>query len=182
MVRTALAPSIVKMAKPAHFVATFGKGRLAIETPGEVAEDREIVARAVHRLDRLFHGNDKAVARRTADIVALERGGGWQHDIGIARRCRPPWLVHDDGFRSTPRATQPVKILMMMKRIAAGPINQMDIGIGALPSVEIIGSTWMQQAIGDARRWDRTRQRIIENPMTGARKAKGGSAMPPEEP
>lgn len=88
-----LAPSIVKMAKPAHFVATFGKGRLAIETTGKVAEDREIVARAVHRLDRLFHGNDKAVGRRTADIVALERGGGWQHDIGMARRCRPPWLV-----------------------------------------------------------------------------------------
>jgi hypothetical protein len=47
-----LAPSIVKMAKPAHFVATFRKVRLAIETTGKIAEDREIVERAVHRLDR----------------------------------------------------------------------------------------------------------------------------------
>src|ERR1700730_15579862 len=81
----------------------------------------------------------------------------------MAGRCRPPWLRAADGFPAPPPASPPGDILMIMKRIAAGPINQMDIGIGALPSVEIIGSTWMQQAIGDARRWDRTRQRIIEN-------------------
>src|SRR5204863_2496783 len=50
----------------------------------------------------------------------------------------------------------------MMKRVAAGPIDKMDIGIGALASVEIVAATWMQQAIGDARRRDRTRQRIAE--------------------
>jgi hypothetical protein len=91
-----------------------------------------------------FHRDDKAVAGRTTDVVALERGGRRQYDIRMPCRCRLPRLVHDDRFRSTPCAAQPVEILMMMKRIAAGPIDQTDVGIAGLSSIEIIAAARTQ--------------------------------------
>jgi hypothetical protein len=41
------------MPKPTHFVASLTKAMVAPEPPREIAEDGEIAARAVHRLDRL---------------------------------------------------------------------------------------------------------------------------------
>ena len=47
-----------------------------------------------------------------------------------------------------------------MERIAAGPIDQPDVGIGAAAAVVIVGLAGMQQAIGDARRRNGAVERI----------------------
>ena len=114
------------------------KAVLAAEAPGEIAENVEVVASLADRLDRLMHRDDEPVARRAADIVAFERGGRRQHDVGVARRRRPPRLVHDDRFRALPGAAQPVQVLMVVERVAAGPIDQPDVGIGCALAVIIV--------------------------------------------
>ena len=126
-----VAPAIVEVAQPFHLVAALRVGRLAANAARELGKDRVVAARLADRLDRLLHGEDVAVAMRSADVVALERGRRRQHDVGMARGRRPPWLVHDDGLRPLPGAAQPVGVLVMMERIAAGPVDQADIGIGA---------------------------------------------------
>ena len=112
------------MAQPAHLVAALGIVGLAAEPARQLAENRVIVARLADRLDRLLHRDDETVARRAAEIVALERGRRRQHDVGMARGRRPPRLVHDDGFRPPQGGAQPVGVLMMVERIAARPIDQ----------------------------------------------------------
>ena len=95
----ALAERVVEVPQPGRLVAPLGKGVLAAEAPGEIAENSEIVASLADRIDRLMHRDDKPITRRAADIVAFERGGRRQHYVGVACRRRPPRLVHDDRFR-----------------------------------------------------------------------------------
>ena len=99
----------------------------------------------------------------SAKIVALERGGRRQHDVGMARGRRPPRLMHDDGFRPPKSGAQLVGVLMMVEWIAARPIDQLDVGIGALSAVEVVALARVQQAVGDARRRNGAAERIGQN-------------------
>ena len=127
------------------------KARLVTEAAGKLAKNIEIVARLADRRDGLMHGEQKIIARRAADIVALERRGRRQHDIGTARGRRPPAIVHDDGVGLLPGALQPVEVLMMMERVAAGPIDQLNVGIDGAMAVELVFAVGRAQHVGDAR-------------------------------
>ena len=126
------------------------------------AEDVEIVARLADRRDGLRHRHDELVAARAADVVAFKRGGRRQHDIGEAARSRST-MAHAprsvSGLR--PGAAQLVGVLVMVERIAASPIDQLDVGIGAALAVIVVALARMQQAIGDARRRDGDVDRIL---------------------
>ena len=114
-----------------------------------------------------------------ADVVAFERRRRRQHDVGVARRRRPPRLVHDDGLRPLPGAAQPVEILMVVERIAAGPIDQPDVGIGRALAVVVVALAGMEQAVGDARRRDRELRRVGQSVgIVGPGNSSGGSAIP----
>ena len=128
---------LIEVLNPRRLVASLGKLRLE-PSRRRGRKDIEIVARLANRLDRLLHGDDKGIPPRAADIVALERRRRRQHDVGVAGGRRPPRLVHNDGFGPLPGSAQPVEILMMMERIAAGPIDQPDVGIGAARAVEVV--------------------------------------------
>src|SRR5271167_5159549 len=117
------------MTQPFNCGAPFAKRLARTEPLREIAEDFKIVARFAHRRDRLLHRDDESVARTRAYIVALERRGRWQHDVGMTRSRSPPWIVNDDRRGAPPRANQAVEILMMVKRIAAAPIDEIDIGV-----------------------------------------------------
>jgi hypothetical protein len=58
----------------------------------------------------------------------------------------------------------------MVKRVATRPIDQPDIGIGSLASVEIVALPRMQQAVGDTRRRDCSAERIRQNLHRGRAK------------
>ena len=165
-----LAPAVVEVAQPPHLVAAFGKGGLAAEPSRQLGEDREIAARLADRRDRLLHRDDEPVAPRAADVVALQRRGRRQHDVGVARGRRPPGLVHDDGLRPLPGAAQPVDVLVMVERIAARPIDQPDVGIGAPLAVEVVALARMEQAVGDARRRDGAAERVGQHLHRGRRR------------
>ena len=59
--------------------------------------------------------------------------------------------MHDDRVRPRKGLAQPVQILMVVERIAAGPIDQLDVGIGEPLAVEVERLARMQQHVGDAR-------------------------------
>src|SRR5208337_2697109 len=140
----ALARRLVNVTQPLNSSASFRERVASSEPLRQIAKDCKVVARLADRSDRLLHRDDESIPRTRTDIVALERRGGWQHDIGVARSCGPPWIVDDDRRRAPPRAKQAVEILMVVKRIAAAPVDEIDIGINevlpvvleALPRVE----------------------------------------------
>ena len=158
----ALPGLLVEMAEPRHLVAALGVGVGDAEPLRQRAEDVVVVARLADRLDRLLHRDDEAVAPRAADVVALQRRGRRQHDVGVARGRGPPRLVDHDGFRSLPGAAELVGVLVMVERIAAGPIDQADVRIIAALAVEVERLAGMQQAVGDARGRDGDVDRILD--------------------
>ena len=120
----------------------------------------KVVARFADRCDRLLHRDDESVARAGTDVVALEGRGAGQHDVGMARGRRPPWIVDDDRRRAAPCADQAVEILMMVKRIAAAPIDEIDIGIDEVLSVVLERLTRVEQQVRDASDRDEAANRI----------------------
>ena len=97
------------------------------------------------------HGEQRPLARGAAEIVALQRRVGRQHDVAMARQRIPPCLVADRRLRPAPCADQAVQILVMVERIAAGPVDQPDIGEGHARAVVVDGPAGMQQHVGQAR-------------------------------
>ena len=112
------------------------------------------------RIDGAVHGEDEGIPRRAADVVALERGGRRQHDVGVTRGRRPPAVVDDDRLRLLPGALQPVEILVVVERIAARPIDQPDIGIAVAAAVEFVALAGMEQHVGHARDRDHGARRV----------------------
>ena len=99
-----------------------------------------IIARFAHRRDLRAHGDHKAVVASAADIFPLQRSGGRQNDIGKFGLRGPELLVYDYRFRPPPGA-QAVKILMMMKRVAARPVDEANIGIAQMLAVKLVRFT-----------------------------------------
>jgi hypothetical protein len=178
----AVAAALVQMAKPRVLVAALRVGLGDAEPFRQIAEDGEVVARLADRCNRLLHRHDELVAARAADVVALERRGGRQHDIGVARGCGPPRLVHDDGLGLLPGAAELVGVLMMVEWIAAGPIDQLDVGIVAALAVEVVSTAGIEQAVGDARRGIVTLTGFLMLSIAGAANDSGASPMPAPEP
>ena len=127
--RRLLARHLVEVTQPLHLVPALGEDLLHAEAPRQIGEDVEVVARLAHRWHGLLHGHDEAVARARTDVVALQGGRGRQHDVGTARRRRPPDLVHDDRLRLPPRAQETVEILVMVERVATAPVNEPHVRI-----------------------------------------------------
>ncbi|KAG1385456.1 hypothetical protein G6F60_014842 [Rhizopus arrhizus] len=76
-----------------------------------------------------MHGEHIGVAGRPANVAALQRRGGRQHDVCPARQRRPPGFMHDHRFGLAPGLPEPVLVLVMVERIAARPIAQLHVRI-----------------------------------------------------
>ncbi len=160
---------IVDPLAPSHLVAVFGERALVAEMPRQRAENIEIVLRIADRVDGAVHGENERVAGRASDVVALERGGGRQHDVGMARGRRPPALVHDHRLRLLPGALQAVEILMVMEGIAAGPVDQANIREGIAAAVEGIARARIEQHVGDTRHRNHGARRVERQRHLGSR-------------
>ena len=107
-----------------------------------------------------MHGEHERIARRAADVVALQRRRRWKHDVGVARGRVPPALVDHDGFRPLPSAPQPIEVLVVVEWIAARPVDQPHVRIAFVPAVELIGAARIEQHVGDPRDRDHRLRRI----------------------
>ena len=85
------------------------------------------------------------------EVVTFKRGSGWQHDIGMACRCRPVAFGDDDQFRFLPGANQPVGILMMGKVGTPRPPDEADIREVAIQSVMLVRRARVFQRLDDSR-------------------------------
>src|SRR5438477_59636 len=74
-----------------------------------------------------------------------------QYDIGVVGARRPRRILNDHGVRLCKAAMQSSEILVMVERVATGPINQLDVGIGQLLPVVVERFARMQQHVGYAR-------------------------------
>ena len=145
---------------PRHLVTAFGERFLITEPGSEIAEDIEVVAGLANGRDGAMHREHEGIARRSADVITFKRGRRWQHDIRMPRGRRPPAVVDDDCFRSLPRSPQTIQILMMMERVATGPVNQPNVRINRGATIEFIRAASLQQHVGNAGDRDRAICRI----------------------
>src|SRR5713101_483684 len=94
-----LTGEVVQMPQPLHLRPALGELCLEPETTGERAVDGVVCLCLTHGGDRLLHSKVKAVTPRRPDIIAFERRGAGQDNVGTPGCWRPPRLVYDDGFR-----------------------------------------------------------------------------------
>src|ERR1700735_3982942 len=78
----------------------------------------------------------------------------------MARRRGPPGIMDYDGRRSAPCADQTVEILMMMKRVAAAPIDEMDVGKDEVLPVVLERLIGIEKEVRDSRDRDEAANRI----------------------
>ena len=122
---------LVEMASHWRAVRPSVKASRSPEPLGELGEDVVVVARLAERLGEPVHRDHQRVVGRTADVLALQRHRAGQHDVGMARGGGPGDLVHDQRVDAREGAAQAVDVLVMVERIAAGPVDQPDVRIGA---------------------------------------------------
>ena len=98
------------------------------EPLGQPGEDRVVVARLAVGRHGPVHRDQQRIAGGGADILALQRDRRRQHDIGMTRGRGPRRLVHDRPCPGGQKASRSrAEMLMMVERVAAGPIDQPDI-------------------------------------------------------
>ena len=166
LLRHAPGEGVVALADPAELVLAAGEIVGDAEAFGEPRHDVVVAPRLAHRLDRLAHGVDRGIAAAGPEIVALQRGRRRQHDVGMARRRRPERVLHDDRLGLAPGAEQPVEVLVVVERIAPGPVHHADVGIGAPLAVEVVFAAGVQQHFGDARDRDEALRRVLAHGQT----------------
>ena len=149
------------MRQPLPAVASFRKGLFDAQSPRQRGKNIEIVARFADRVHGPAHRDQPWIGAGGADIVALQRHGRRQHDVGKFRHRRPGALVHDDGLRDIEGAPQPVDVLVMMERVAARPIDQLDIGVLHRAAVVFEPLARIEQHVGDARDRDEVGDAVL---------------------
>src|SRR5690606_34201555 len=118
-------------------------------------EDLEVAQAFTYRLDNLTHGVDLVVAVGTAgaDVVALERTGRRQHNVGKAGRRTPPRILANIGFNLLVHgANQLVGVLLMREQVVPRRVYQLDVGVDVFGAVTRVRFTRVKQHFVDARR------------------------------
>src|SRR5262249_165726 len=83
-------------------------------------------------------------------IVPLHRGGRWQHDVGVLGRRRPEGPMEEDGVWPAPRFEEAPHLGVVVKRISAARVDELDARIGERLAVVLDGLARIQQHVGDA--------------------------------
>ena len=108
--------------------AALGEVVPRVEALGQLGERLVVVAGLADRVERTGHRDQVAVAVAATDVVALERRGDRQHDVGVTGGGGPERLVHHDRVGPGERSTQPVEVLVVVERVAARPVHEADVG------------------------------------------------------
>src|SRR5579862_9167126 len=85
----------------------------------------------------------------------------------------PDLFMHDDSPGSVPRRQQTIEVLMVMERISAGPIDQLNVRVVPAPSVKIELFSRTLEHVGDARHGNEAADRIGARRQTGTSSHEG---------
>ena len=131
--RAGLAPLLEEVAQPGVLVALFGEAVADSRAPRRCRPGcRGRCAPGPTGAIALCMARTKRSRPELRDVVALERGGRRQHDVGVARERGPPRLLHDDGLGLRPGAQQAVQVLVVVERVAAGPPDDARVGVALI--------------------------------------------------
>ena len=82
------------MLQPLADRAAFGEGVAGAEAFGQIGENGVIVARLAIRRRNPLHRHQQRIVGIAADILALQRHGRGQNEIGMPRRRGPAQFMH----------------------------------------------------------------------------------------
>ena len=148
------------MAQPGFFIALFGEAFAVAQFLRDIGQHVVVIARLTYWFNRLMHGAQKAITPAARDIIAFQRGGGGQHDIGVARQRCPPGFLHDDGLGPRPGAQHAVQILMVMEGVATRPPDDARIGELQHAAIEVMIAAGVFQHFRNARDRDEKPGRV----------------------
>ena len=77
------------------------------------------------------------------------RHGDGQDDVGVPRGGRPERVVHHHGLRPGERLAQPGEVLVVVERVAAAPVDELDVRVAAALPVVVVARAGMQQHVRD---------------------------------
>src|SRR5262249_27904365 len=147
--QTLCARDFVNVFDQVHRGQTLSDGLAASEALCEVGEDFEVVACFRDRFDRLLHRDDESIAIGPANVVAFECSCCRQYDIRVARSRGPPRFMDNYGVGLLNRVYETIKIVMMVKGIAATPIYQPNVRVGVTLAVVVELLSGIEQQIRD---------------------------------
>ena len=104
--RDLIAELVVEVFDPFTGGAALGEVVPVAEPLGQLGVRLVVVAGLAHRVERTRHRDQVAVAVAAADVVALERRGARQDDVGMAGRRGPERVVDHDRVGPRERAAQ----------------------------------------------------------------------------
>ena len=168
----------VEPAQPLPGAPALGERLARAEALGDAGEDRVVVPRLADRVDEPVHRDQVVVARRAGDVVALE--GRWSTGSTMSA-CLASAVqngsLHDDGLGPPPGPHQPVQVLVVVERVAAGPVDEPDVGVGQPPAVEVERLARVEQHVGDPRHRDEALA-PGSGPAAGPARGTGGPGWP----
>ena len=143
------APLPVQVAQPLARGPALGEGFPCPQPFRQGREGGEVIARLPVRLGQPRHGEQGGVSAAGAEVVALDRHRRGQDDIGVPRGGGPERVVHHHGLRPGERLAQPGEVLVMVKRVPAAPVDQLDIRVAAALPVVVVDGARIQQHVRD---------------------------------
>src|SRR5450756_1188493 len=101
-------------------------------------------------LERCTVGFPRFARYLRGEADGVVKDPAWASAItGVPGGRRPERVVHHDRLRAGEGLAQPGEVLVVMERVAAGPVHEPDVRIGQPLPVVVIGSTGIQQHVGD---------------------------------
>src|SRR5690349_9973538 len=119
------------MRKPLSRRAPLRERSSSAKALSKIREDRIVVARQTERFCNLMHGNHQRIVGGIADVLALQRHGTGQNDVGMSGSGSPREFVNYQCIEPGKGLAQAIEVLVMMKRISTRPVDETDIGISA---------------------------------------------------
>ncbi len=153
-------PLLVQMLDPLLRGAALGEPLTESQSMRERRERVVVVAGIGVPGHRRVHRDQQRIVAGAGEIVAFERGGRRDHDVGVPGHRRPVRLVYDDRVRPGQRAAQPGEVLVVVERIAAGPVNEAGVREGEASAVEVELLARVQEQIRDRGHRNEVRHRI----------------------
>ena len=94
------------------------------ETPAELVDDLDVVARLTGRIERLAHALDATLARRDGALPFAPRRRSRQDDVGHLRGLRPEDVLDDEVVEPLEQATSALLIRLRLRRVLADDVER----------------------------------------------------------
>ena len=143
------APLPVQVTQPLIRRSALGEGLPYLQPVRQGREGGVVITRLRVRFGQLRHGEQGGVGAAGADIVALDRHRRGQDDVRVPRGGGPERVVHHHGLRPGERLTQPGEVLVVVERVPAAPVDELDIRVAAALPVVVVAGAGMQQHVRD---------------------------------